>query len=46
MIITVSGCAIASFIICFFLAADMSMGSMLSESKDSPNLIMTQKDKF
>ncbi|MFC1479346.1 hypothetical protein ACFL6F_02010 [Planctomycetota bacterium] len=46
LIVTVGACAFAAFIVCFFLAADYSLTSMLHIAGDSDNLIVTQKDRY
>ncbi len=43
---TLGGCLVASFIVCFFLAADHSMKTMLKQAGASENLIVKQKDRY
>ena len=46
MTATIGSCALAAFIVCFFLAADYSLSGMLQKAGDSDNLIVTQKDRY
>ena len=43
---TLGGCLVASFIVCFFLAADHSLRTMLRQAAGTSNLIVKQKDRF
>ncbi|MFC1498918.1 hypothetical protein ACFLS1_10695 [Verrucomicrobiota bacterium] len=40
------GCAIAGFIICFFLSAEHSLDRIVKSAGDDSNLVMRQKDRF
>ncbi len=46
LLATAGGCAVAAFIICFFLATGGSLNSMLARAGTSQNLIITQKDRY
>ena len=46
LISTVGGCAVAAFIVCFFMTVDHSLSTMLSLAEGSNNLIVTQKDHY
>ncbi|MHC4200723.1 MAG: hypothetical protein ACYSU0_12085 [Planctomycetota bacterium] len=46
LIATVGGCAVAAFVVCFFLAADNSLSRVLSAASESSNLVVRQKDRY
>jgi hypothetical protein len=43
---TVTGCAIGALVICFFLAATHSLGTMKQDARKQANLVITQQDRF
>jgi len=43
---TAGGCAVATFVVCFFLAANHSLSSMLDKAGASNNLVVRQKDRY
>ena len=45
-ITTVTGCAIGALVICFFLAATHSLGTMKQDARKQANLVITQQDRF
>jgi hypothetical protein len=45
-LITIFGCVIASFVICFFMTAEHSLSKILGSVENDSNLIITQKDRF
>ena len=46
LVITIMGCAIAGFVICFFLSAERSLNRVTTIAGNDANLIMRQKDRF
>lgn len=46
LIATTVGCALAAFIICFFLASQNSLARILDATKTGSNLVVTQKDRY
>lgn len=40
------GCAIAAFIVAFFLAADFSVGRILRQAESANQIIVSQLDKY
>ena len=46
LIATVGGCAIAAFIVCFFLASQQSLNSILSSAASMSNVVVSERDKF
>jgi hypothetical protein len=43
--VTVAGCAIAAFVVCLFLAAENSIGTVFSQAEYSNHLLIFEKDK-
>ena len=46
MIIGLAGCAIAGFVVCFFLAAEGSLVRMTDAVSKDANIIVRQKDRY
>ncbi len=46
MLVTTAGCAIAAFIICFFIASSRSFDNMLASAAQGSNLVVAQKDRY
>jgi hypothetical protein len=46
LLIGLSGCALAGFVICFFLAAEGSLVRMTATVSQDANLIVRQKDRY
>ena len=44
--VTVTGCLIAAFVTCFFLAAQQSMERMTDAASRDANLVVRQKDRY
>ena len=45
-IATVGGCAVAAFVVCFFVAAEGSLSRVVSAASDDANLLVRQKDRY
>ncbi len=46
LVATVGGCAVAAFVVAFFLAAQYSLASLLRQEEGRVNLVVTQKDRY
>jgi hypothetical protein len=46
LIATVGGCAVAAFVVCFFLSSEHSLSRVVVSASDSANLIVRGKDKY
>ena len=46
LIATAGGCAVAAFVVCFFLTAESSLSRVVSAASDDANLIVRQKDRY
>lgn len=45
LLATAGGCAIATFVVCFFLTVDHSLTGMVTQAGTSNNLVVRQKDR-
>jgi hypothetical protein len=46
LLAAVGGCAVGSFMVCFFIAAQGSLNRILESADADQNLIVTQRDRF
>ncbi len=46
LVATVGGCAVAAFVVCFFLSSEHSLSRVVASASDSANLIVRAKDKY
>ena len=46
LLATAGGCAVATFIVCFFLAANYSLTAVLKQAGSSNILVVRQKDRY
>ena len=46
LVATVGGCAVAAFVVAFFLTAQFSLASLLLQEEGRVNLVVTQKDRY
>lgn len=46
LLATAGGCAVATFVVCFFLAANHSLSTIVKQAGTSNNLVVRQKDRY
>jgi hypothetical protein len=46
LVATTGGCAVAAFVVCFFLSAEHSLSRVLETAAGSANLIVRAKDRY
>ncbi len=46
LLATVGGCAVAAFVVAFFLTAQFSLASLLLQEEGRVNLVVAQKDRY
>jgi hypothetical protein len=46
LIATVGGCAVAAFVVCFFLSSEHSLSRVVVSASNNANLIVRGKDRY
>lgn len=46
MLISILGCTLAAFVMCFFLAAENSLIQLTDTASQDANLVIRQKDRY